>query len=89
MLGTTRGQREDKPEASQQEKLGQLLEVSYHERKSLARCMGAEASVVWVRDTQAGVEGNHKVRDDKKLHALSESNSVKLTLRLSWCGKVW
>ena len=40
---------------------------------------GTEARVVWVRDNQAGVEGNHKVRDDKNLHALPESNSEKPT----------
>ena len=57
--------REDKtPEASQPEKLGQLLEVSYHKWKSLARCKGAEASVVWVRDTQVGAEGNRKDSDN-------------------------
>ena len=42
---------EKAPDASQPEKLGQLLEVSYHEWKSLARCKDAEASIVWVRDT--------------------------------------
>ena len=39
------------PEASQPEKLGQLLEVSYHEWKSLARHKHAETSVIWVKDT--------------------------------------
>ena len=67
------------PEASQPEKLGQLLEVSYHEWKSLARRKDAEASIVWVRDTQAGAEGNRKDSDYEKLQALAESNSVKPT----------
>lgn len=67
------------PETNQQEKLGQLSEVSYHEWKSLARRKGAEASIVWVRDTQAGAEGNRKDKDDEKLHALPESESVKPT----------
>ena len=66
-------------EASQPEKLGQLLEVSYHKKKSLARCKGTEASVIWVRDTQVGAEGNRKDSDCKKLQALAESNSVKPT----------
>ena len=67
------------PEASQPEKLGQLLEVSYHEWKSLARRKDAEASIVWVRDTQAGAEGNREDSDYEKMHALPESDSVKLT----------
>ena len=67
------------PEASQPEKLGQLLEVSYHEWKSLAKHKGAEASVVWVRDTQAGAEGNREDGDYHKLQDLPESDSVKPT----------
>ena len=67
------------PEASQPEKLGQLLEVSYHEWKSLARRKDAEASIVWVRDTQAGAEGNHKDSDYENMHALPESDYVKPT----------
>ena len=51
--------------------------MSYHEWKSLARCKDAEASIVWVRDTQAGAEG--KDSDCEKLQALPESNSVKPT----------
>ena len=46
----------------------------------MARCKGAEANIVCVRDTQADAEGNRKVRDDEKLHALPESNSEKATL---------
>ena len=56
----------------------QLIEVSYHEWKSLARRRATEASVVWVRDTQAGAEGNRKDSDYEKLLALPESDSVKL-----------
>ena len=67
------------PEVSQPEKLGKLLEVSYHEWKSLARRKDAEASIVWVRDAQAGAEGNREDSDYKKMHALPESNSVKPT----------
>ena len=66
-------------ESSQQEKLGQLLEVFYHEWRDLARCKGTEASVVWVRDTQVGAEGNRKDSDYEKLQALPENNSVKPT----------
>ena len=64
-------------EANQQEKLGQLLEVSYHERKNWQK--GTEASIVWVRDTHVGVEGNREDSDYKKWQALPENNSVKLT----------
>jgi hypothetical protein len=53
--------------------------VSYHEWKSLARRKDAEASIVWVRDTQAGAEGNHEDSDYEKLQALPESDSVKPT----------
>ena len=53
--------------------------MSYDKWKSLARCKDAEASIGWVRDTQAGVEGNRKDMDDEKLHALLESNSEKPT----------
>ena len=67
------------PEASQPEKLGQLSEVSYHEWKSLARCKGAEFSIVWVRDTQVGAEGNREDSDYKKLQALPESDFGKPT----------
>ena len=78
-LGTARSQREENARNQPTEKLGQLSEVSYHEWKSLARCKGAEASIVWVRDTQVGAEGNRKDKDDEKLHALPESESVKPT----------
>ena len=67
------------PEANQQERLGQLLEVSYHEWKSLARCKDAEASIVWVRDSQVGAEDNCEDSEYKKMHALPESDSVKPT----------
>ena len=73
------------PEATQPEKLGQLLEVSYHKWKNLARSKGAEASVIWVRDTQVGAEGNCKESEYKKMHALPESNYVKPT---SGCADV-
>ena len=53
--------------------------MSYHEWKSLARCKDAEASIVWVRDTQAGAEGNCEDSDYEKMHTLPESNSVKPT----------
>ena len=53
--------------------------MSYHEWKSLARCKGTEASVVWVRDTQAGAEDNCKNRNYEKLQALAESNSMQPT----------
>ena len=59
--------------------------MSYHEWKSLARCKDAEASIVWVRDTQAGAEGNREDSDYEKLHALPKSNSVKST---SGCADV-
>ena len=55
------------------------MEVSYHEWKSLARPKDAEASIVWVRDTQAGVEGNREDSEYEKLQALPESDSVKPT----------
>ena len=51
--------------------------MSYHEWKSLARRKDAEASIFWVRDTQAGAKGNREDMDDESLHALPESNSVK------------
>lgn len=53
--------------------------MSYHEWKSLAIRKGTEASIVWVRDTQAGAEGNRADSDYEKLQALPESNSVKPT----------
>ena len=53
--------------------------MSYHEWKNLPRCKGTGASVIWVRDIQAGPEGNCKDSDYKKLHAMPESNSVKST----------
>ena len=59
--------------------------MSYHEWKSLARRKDAEASIVWVRDTQAGTEGNRKDSDNEKMHALPESDSVKPT---SSCAEV-
>ena len=73
------------PETSQQEKLGQVLEVSYHKWKSWVRPKGTETSAVWVRDTQSGAEGNRKDIDDEKLHALPKSNSMK---RTSGCANV-
>ena len=51
--------------------------MSYHKWKSLARCKDAEASIVWVRDTQVGAEGNREDIEYDKLQALPESNTVK------------
>ena len=53
--------------------------MSYHEWKSLARRKDAEASIVWVRDTQAGAEGNRKDSEYNKMHVLPESDSMKPT----------
>ena len=53
--------------------------MSYHEWKSLARRKDAEASIVWVRDTQSGAEGNREDSEYEKMHALPESSSVKPT----------
>ena len=53
--------------------------MSYHAWESLARCKDAEASIIWVRDTQVGAEGNREDSDYEKLQALPESNSVKPT----------
>ena len=53
--------------------------MSYHEWKSLARRKDAEASIVWVRDTQAGAAGNREDSEYEKMHALPESDSVKPT----------
>ena len=52
--------------------------MSYHKWKSLARRKDAEASIVWVRDTQAGAEGNREDSKYENVHALPESDSVKL-----------
>ena len=46
----------------------------------MARHKGAESSVIWVRDTQVGAEGNRKDSEYEKMHALPESDSVKPTL---------
>ena len=59
--------------------LGQLLEVSYNKWKKLARCKGAESSIICVRETQAGADHCGKDRDYEKLQELAESNSVKPT----------
>ena len=63
--------------------------MSYHEWKSLARCKDAEASIIWVRDTQAGAEGNRKDSEYEKLQALPESNSVKPTSGHADVKLVW
>ena len=70
---------EKTPENSQPEKLGQLLEVSYHEWKSLARRRGAEASIAWVRETQAGADNFAADVDDEKREVLAECNYLKPT----------
>ena len=59
--------------------------MSYRKWKSLARCKGAEASVVWVRDTQVGAEGKCQDSDYEMLHPLPESKYVKPT---SGCADV-
>ena len=46
---------------------------------TVRRYKDAEASIVWVRDTQAGAEGNREDSDYEKLQALPESNSVTPT----------
>ena len=53
--------------------------MSYHEWKSLAKCKGAKASIVWLREAQAGADSCNEDRDYEKLQALAESNSVKPT----------
>ena len=58
---------EKKPESSQPENLGQLIEVSYRKWKSLARCKAAEASIIWVRETQAGADNYTAATDTEKL----------------------
>ena len=70
---------EKKPERSQPENLGQLIEVSYHEWKSLARCKGAEASIVWVRETQAGADNFTATTDTEKPKFLAKCNFTKTT----------
>ena len=77
--GTARGQREENTRSQPTRKAMTILEVSSHEWKSLARRKDAEASIVWVRDTQAGAEGNREDSEYKKLQALPESDSVKPT----------
>ena len=67
------------PETWLQEKLGQLLKVSYNKWKSLAKHKGAEASNLWVREAQAGADRCGQDMDYEKLQALTESNSVQLT----------
>ena len=70
---------EKKQERSQPENLGQLIEVSYHEWKSLARCKGAEASIVWVRETQAGADNFAATTDTEKPNFLAKCNFTKTT----------
>ena len=43
----------------------------------MARSKGAEASIVWVREVQAGVDYFGEDSEYEKLQALAESNSVK------------
>ena len=56
------------PEASQQERIGQLLEGSYNEWKSLAKCKGPEDSIFWVREAQMGADSCDQDTDNQKLH---------------------
>ena len=71
--------KEQKPESGQPENPRQLLEVSYHEWKSLARHKGAEASVVWVRETQVGADNFAAATDTEKLEFLAKCNFAKIT----------
>ena len=45
----------------------------------MAKCKGAEASIIWVRGAQIGAEHCGKDSDYEKLQALAKSNSVKPT----------
>ena len=53
--------------------------MSYHEWKSLTKGKGAEASIVWVREAQAGADHCSEDSDYKKLQTLAESNFLKPT----------
>ena len=71
--------KEENPESIQPENLGQLIEVSYHKWKSLARCRGAEAGIVWVRETKAGADNFAAALDTKKPKFLEKCNFAKTT----------
>ena len=45
----------------------------------MAKCKGTEASIVWVRVAKVFADSCGEDRNYKKLQALAESNSVKLT----------
>ena len=53
--------------------------MSYHKWKSLARHRGAEASIVWVRETQVGADNFAAEIDTKKPKFLEKCNFVKIT----------
>ena len=78
---------EKKPERSQPENLRQLIEVSYHEWKSLARCKGAEASIVWVRETQAGADNFAATIDTEKPNVWQNATSQRQPqAQMMWQG---
>ena len=47
----------------------------------MARCKGAEASIVWVRETQAGADNFAATTDTKKPKSLAKCNFAKTTSR--------
>ena len=80
MLGTARSQGEENTRSQPTRKARTIIRsVLTRVWISLARCKSTEAGVVWVRDTQAGAEGNREDSDYEKLQALPESDSVKPT----------
>ena len=59
--------------------------MSYNEWKSLAKRKGAEASITWVREAQAGEDSCDEDADHEKPQELAESNSV---MPISSCNDV-
>ena len=52
----------------------------YNTWKSLAKHKGAEASIIWVREGQAGADSCDEDADHEKPQELAECNSVMPTL---------
>ena len=51
--------------------------MSYNKWKSLAKRKGTEASIVWVREAQTGVDSCDKGMDNEKPHSKNRSKPVR------------
>ena len=60
--------------------------MSYHTWNSLARCKGAEASIIWIREVKAGADSHNEDGEHEKPQEWAQCNFEMPTL--GWADAV-